>query len=75
MITKDIALSLTYRQTLHHKTLKNRDGTPLRVRVNGSVKTWKTRPADFSIPVKYGLRQCGYIDNFNLDNCNEWELA
>lgn len=75
MITKDIAVGLRYRQTLHHKTLKNRDGTPVRVRVNGAVKTWKTRPERFSVPVKHGLRQCGYIDNFDLKNSEEWEVA
>lgn len=74
MITKAIALTLKHGQTLHHKTLKNADKTPMRVRVTGAVKTWKTRPDQFSIPVKHGLRTCGYIDNYNLNNCEEWEL-
>ena len=30
-------------------------------RRNGALKTWKTRPAEFSLPVKRGLRDYGYI--------------
>lgn len=75
VITKAIALSLKYGQILHHKSLKNADKTPMRVRVTGAVKTWKTRPDQFSIPVKYGTRTCGYIDNYNRKNAEEWEVA
>lgn len=39
------------------------------VRRNGATKTWKTRPGEFRIPVKYGLYEYGYIDNNNAD---EW---
>ena len=75
MITKEIALTLKHGQILHHKTTKNADGTPMRVRVNGKVKTWKTRPDDFKIPVKYGLKTCGYVDNCDICNAYEWEVA
>ena len=76
MITKEIALSLHSGQTLHHKTVKMADGkTPMRVRVNGKCKTWKTRPDDFKLPVKHGLRDCGYIDNFDFRNAADWELV
>jgi len=30
-------------------------------RRNGAVKTWKTRPNDFRLPVKRGLWDYGYI--------------
>lgn len=30
-------------------------------RRNGATKTWKTRPDDWSVPVKYGLKNHGYI--------------
>jgi hypothetical protein len=30
-------------------------------RRNGATQTWKTRPDDFRIPVKYGLRSYGQI--------------
>lgn len=75
MINKAIALSLHYGQILHSKTTKNRDGTPMRVRVNGKVRTWKTRPDDFQIPVKHGLRNCGYVDNCDVRNAADWEVA
>ena len=56
----------------HHETLKNRDGTPLRARMNGKIKTWKTRPGEFRIPAKYGLKMCFYITQ---DNVSEWRIA
>jgi len=31
------------------------DGTAREIKVNGSPRTWKTRPGDVEIPVKYGL--------------------
>ena len=36
-----------------------------RVRRNGQTKTWQTRPDEFKIPVKYGLKRYGYIDHNN----------
>ncbi len=32
-----------------------------RVRRNGATKTWKTRPGEFRIPIKAGLRACTYL--------------
>lgn len=76
MITKEIALTLRHGQILHHKTLKNADKMPMRVRVTGKVKTWKTRPDHFRIPVKYGLKTCWYVENtYELNNSGEWEVA
>lgn len=68
MITREIAMTLTY-GTLHHVSAKNADGTPVRCRVNGKCKTWKTRPNDFRLPVKYGLKRCFYI---TPSNAAEW---
>jgi len=65
MITKEIAIALRGRTVLHHVTKKNSDNTPMRVRVNGKCKTWVTRPNEFRLPVKYGLYECGYIDQDN----------
>jgi hypothetical protein len=54
----------------YHRTLKYKDGkTPIRVRRNGATKTWKTRPGEFRIPVKYGMYEYFYIDQNNAD---EW---
>jgi len=72
VITKQIALSLHSGQILHHKSLKNSDKTPLRARVNGKVQTWKTRPEEFKLPLKHGLKDCFYITEFNAA---EWEVA
>jgi len=35
------------------------------VRVSGRCKTWKTRPADFRLPVKYGLYESSAIEAHN----------
>jgi len=69
MITKEQAMTA---RNFEHVSLKNADGTPVRCRVNGACKTWKTRTADFKLPVKYGLKQCFYIDN---TNAHEWVCA
>lgn len=68
MITKEIAENSHYRQIFRHITLKNADGTPLRCRVNGNCKIWKTRPEDFRLPVKHGLKDCFYITPQNAEN-------
>lgn len=34
-------------------------------RRNGQTQTWKTRPNDFRVPVKYGLRNYGQITPAN----------
>ena len=36
-----------------------------RVRTNGAVQTWKTRPGQFSAPYKYGMRA---RDQFRVTN-------
>lgn len=56
-------------QHFYHRTKRNADGTAVRCRANGACKTWKTRPDDFRLPVKYGLKTCFYI---TPHNANEW---
>lgn len=56
--------------TFTHKTLVNSDGTPQRFKRTGKTKTWKTRPKEFQIPVKRGLREYGYITHENIDEFN-----
>lgn len=72
MITKEIAMNARYRDEFHHVSEKNSDGTPVRCRVNGACKTWKTRPDEYRLPVKYGLKHCFYITDAN---CTEWVTA
>ena len=57
--------------TLEHTSAKNADGTPLRARVNGKPKLWKTRPDDFKVPLKYGMKTCFYL---TPENVNDWTL-
>ena len=51
-----------------HVSLKNADGTALRARVNGQCKLWKTRPGEFRLPMKYGLRDCFYITEKDMED-------
>lgn len=61
MITK--LQAMTHRGEFWHMTLEGADGKPVRCRVSGACKTWKTRPNDFRLPVKHGLKQSFYITN------------
>ena len=73
MITKAIALQLSRSTTLYHMSVKMSDGkTPARCRVNGKTLTWKTRPIDYKLPVKHGLRDCFYITN---ENAADWTTS
>lgn len=70
MITKEYAMQLVPGNTLCHVTQQYKGGMgAIRCRVNGKCKTWKTRPNDFRLPVKYGLRECFYI---TPDNAADW---
>lgn len=72
MVTKEQAVELKRGTILTHVSTCNKDGSPLRVRVNGATKTWKTRPTEFKIPVKYGLYSYGYITD---SNASKWSVA
>jgi len=61
MITKEQASKLRCGDILYHITHRNADGTPQRWRVNGKLKTWKTRPDEFTLPIKNGLRNYDYL--------------
>lgn len=63
MVTKEQAITETEFHVLEGR--KNADGTPQRWRANGKCKTWKTRPNDFRLPIKHGLRDHGYLDQDN----------
>lgn len=34
-----------------------------KIRTNGALKTWKTRPNEWSLPCKYGLKDCFRLSN------------
>lgn len=63
MITLDQIASLRYGATLHHVSEKNRDGTPLRCRINGRIKVWKTLPEAERRELKYWNEQLSYTEH------------
>lgn len=68
-VTKQDCINAYYGKVFYHKTVKNADGSAARCRSNGKCKVWKTRPTEFSLPVKHGLKNCFYITQ---DNCKDW---
>ena len=66
------AKNLKHGDIVHHKELKNADGTPARGRVNGKVKTWKRDTSRVSVPMKHGLYNYFYITE---DNMQDFTLA
>ena len=49
-----------------------------RVRRNGQTKIWKTRPGEYRIPVKAGLRSCGEVTHRSgvaLFGSDGWHVA
>lgn len=65
MITKEVATSLIHGTILYSKKYISKQGKPIVCRVTGECKTWKKRPRAFRLPVKYGFRDCFYIDESN----------
>lgn len=46
------------------------------VRRNGRTRTWKTRPGEFRIPIKFGLRGYGEITHrSSMDGTYEYKVA
>lgn len=81
MITKAQAQALTWSSTLHYtgrhactRKVGPRGGVTEHVtivRVSGQCQTWKTRPEDFRLPVKYGLYENSAITQ---DNAADWHV-
>jgi len=73
MITKEQALTASY----FHAVNQNDPSSHARAfnwRRNGATKTWKTRPEEFRIPVKYGLYGFDYVTHndsnvYVIDEC------
>lgn len=72
MVTIQQAKQLKYRDEIYHKDLKDSQGHSVRAKVNGKIQLWKTRPTEFRLPMKHGLR-----DTFQLtqDNADQWTLV
>jgi outer membrane protein assembly factor BamB len=45
------------------------------LRRNGKTQTWKTRPGEFRIPVKAGLRSCGEITDLNMADTSLFRIV
>jgi hypothetical protein len=78
MVTKEQAIASHHGQTFHYtgrhdctRIVGPRGGvkvTITQVRVSGQCKTWKTRPSDFHMPVKYGMYESFWIDAANAED-------
>ncbi len=52
------------------ETVGPRGGVTTRVyewRRNGATKTWKTRPGEFRVPIKWGLKMYAYLEPCNAN--------
>lgn len=68
MMTLEQAKRLEYRDIIHSDIQKNADGSCQRWRVNGRPQTWKTRPDEIRVPIKYGMYVYGQLTNNDLPN-------
>lgn len=64
-ITKAQAQTLDYGDVIYHVHNTNADGTPQRWRITGKCTVWKTRPDEFSRPLKHGLYRYGKLTHSN----------
>ncbi len=64
MLSKQDALTA---ERFHEDSPRRKDGTCYVHRRNGKTQTWKTRPNDFRVPVKYGMYQYGSITPHNAE--------
>lgn len=74
MVTKEQAMAALseYHFGECRKVVGPRGGEKIyqtRVRASGRCQTWKTRPAEFRLPVKYGMYQNGEITH---SNASQW---
>ena len=82
MITKEQAIKLgsgELREDIHYSGCRlivgPRGGKKYKIerwRVNGKCQTWVTRPSEFRLPIKYGLKTYHDINQYN---CTSFHLA
>lgn len=66
-VAREQAIAAGMTHTVFHDT-RNGDCSKThqeRWRSNGRCKTWSTRPDEFRLPIKFGLRGYGYLTNDN----------
>ena len=75
MITKEQAMTANLFHLGNCTSKTGKRGAIYRVISNwrrmGRTKTWKTRPDEFRVPVKFGLYQSGYVTEHDA---HEWHL-
>jgi len=71
-VNKWVCVNAHYRQEFFSRYKFYGNGFPKRVRVSGKCKTWKTRPNEFRLPVKYGFSENLYITH---DNQGDWSTV
>ena len=64
-MTVDEAKSLRHGD---HVEFMDKNGDVRDCRVNGKPKTWKTRPTHVKVPMKYGMYECFYAENYASDS-------
>ena len=74
MITKEIAINSKVGDVYYHESRKDSRGAPIKCRVSGKCKTWKTRPLEYRLPVKHGLYSNFYIEHTNAHEWRKEEL-
>ena len=67
-MTFEQAKELRYKQILYCNYHNDCKGNPSKIRVNGKTKLWVRTPERIQVPVKYGLKDCFYITENNLNN-------
>ena len=69
MVTKAQALTASeFHYGTCTRTVGKRGGVTIRIetwRRNGATQTWVTRPDDFRVPIKFGLKTCSAIYPWN----------
>ena len=65
MISIEQARKLTHGTTIYSTVWHNSDGSAQRWRINGQMKTWKTKPLEYRIPIKHGLYAYDYLTDAN----------
>lgn len=80
MVTKEQAMNASYREEFHYgectETIGARGAkrrTTVTVRVCGLCKTWKTRPDEFALPVRYGIQKRTH--GITHENAHEFHRA
>jgi len=69
-MTLSEAKLLTPGDIIYHKTQTNYNGSSQQWRINGKVKTWKTRPNEVRVPIKRGMYEYDYLTHRNMDQFN-----